>query len=66
MSEAEAPGPEDDPLAELARREPGDPLALGKADAPVVMIELRKKRSKGALFQASAKFEKVSVLPLST
>jgi protein-disulfide isomerase len=30
--------PEDDPLAELARREPGDPLALGKADAPVVMI----------------------------
>ncbi|MGN6575675.1 MAG: DsbA family protein [Nocardioides sp.] len=28
----------DDPLAALARREPGDPMALGQADAPVVMI----------------------------
>jgi protein-disulfide isomerase len=33
------PAPQDDdPLAALARREPGDPMALGDADAPVVMI----------------------------
>lgn len=30
--------PQDDPLAALARREPGDPMALGDVDAPVVMI----------------------------
>ena len=30
--------PTDNPLADLARREPGDPMAVGKADAPVVMI----------------------------
>ena len=28
----------DDPLAALARRRPGDPMALGDPDAPVVMI----------------------------
>ena len=30
--------PKDDPLAALARRRPGDPMALGDPDAPVVMI----------------------------
>lgn len=30
--------PENDPLAGLARRTPNDPLAMGKVDAPVVMI----------------------------
>ena len=30
--------PDDDPLAALARREPGDPMALGDPDAPVVML----------------------------
>ncbi|WP_078900419.1 DsbA family protein [Streptomyces sp. SBT349] len=33
------PLPEDHPALELARRDAGDPLALGEADAPVVMIE---------------------------
>jgi protein-disulfide isomerase len=33
------PLPEDHPALELARRDAGDPLALGAADAPVVMIE---------------------------
>lgn len=28
----------DDPLAALVRREPGDPLAVGDVDAPVVMV----------------------------
>ncbi len=32
-----APGA-DDPLGQLARRTPGDPLALGDPDAPVVMV----------------------------
>ncbi|MGP4112842.1 DsbA family protein [Streptomyces sp. 4N509B] len=31
--------PTDGPVAELARRDAGDPLALGEPDAPVVMIE---------------------------
>jgi protein-disulfide isomerase len=31
--------PPDDLLASLARREPGDPLAKGRVDAPVVMVE---------------------------
>ena len=30
--------PEDDPLAQLPRREKGDPMALGDVDAPVVMV----------------------------
>ncbi len=29
---------QEDPLAALPRRTPGDPMALGKADAPVVMV----------------------------
>ncbi|MDT0346171.1 DsbA family protein [Streptomyces litchfieldiae] len=33
------PLPEDHPALELARRDAGDPLALGETDAPVVMIE---------------------------
>jgi protein-disulfide isomerase len=33
------PLPSDDPAVALARREPGDPLAIGEPDAPVVMIE---------------------------
>jgi protein-disulfide isomerase len=33
------PLPSDDPAVALARREPGDPLAIGDPDAPVVMIE---------------------------
>ncbi|MGK5529202.1 DsbA family protein [Streptomyces sp. URMC 129] len=33
------PLPSDHPALELARREAGDPLAIGDADAPVVMIE---------------------------
>ncbi|MFC9297864.1 DsbA family protein [Streptomyces sp. NPDC057011] len=39
---ASAAAPQADPAAELkalARREPGDKLALGRADAPVVLIE---------------------------
>jgi protein-disulfide isomerase len=32
------PEPTDDPLAQLARRKADDPMALGREDAPVVMI----------------------------
>lgn len=32
------PEKQESPLAKLARRAPGDPLALGKPDAPVVML----------------------------
>lgn len=32
------PEKQESPLAKLARRTPGDPLALGKPDAPVVML----------------------------
>lgn len=34
-----APAPADESLLALARRTPGDALAVGRADAPVVMIE---------------------------
>lgn len=34
-----AGGQEENPFAGLARRTPGDPVALGKPDAPVVIIE---------------------------
>jgi protein-disulfide isomerase len=30
--------PTDDPLAKLARRQPGDPMAVGDPEAPVVMV----------------------------
>lgn len=36
---AAAGGQEESPFASLARRTPGDPLALGAPDAPVVVIE---------------------------
>lgn len=32
------------PLGDLARREPGDPLAMGAVDAPVVMVEFADYR----------------------
>ncbi len=38
-TDAVEPLPEDDPALGLARREADDPLALGAADAPLVMIE---------------------------
>jgi protein-disulfide isomerase len=38
-SDTVEPLPEDNPALDLARREADDPLALGDADAPVVMIE---------------------------
>ena len=34
-----APVPSDDPLLAVTRREPGDPLAMGDVDAPVVIVE---------------------------
>ncbi|CAL9615364.1 hypothetical protein SUDANB58_05727 [Streptomyces sp. enrichment culture] len=39
VTESTVPAPADDSLLALARRDPSDPLALGRADAPVVMIE---------------------------
>jgi protein-disulfide isomerase len=33
------PIPADDPVHDLVRRDPDDPLALGEVDAPIVMIE---------------------------
>ncbi|GAA1294172.1 DsbA family protein [Streptomyces javensis] len=39
VSESAAPAPADESLLALARRDPSDALAVGRADAPVVMIE---------------------------
>ncbi|MCD9899416.1 thioredoxin domain-containing protein [Streptomyces sp. SM13] len=39
VTESAAPAPVDDSLLALARRDPSDALAVGRADAPVVMIE---------------------------
>ncbi|GAA2291910.1 thioredoxin domain-containing protein [Streptomyces atrovirens] len=39
VTESVAPAPADEGLLALARRDTSDPLALGRADAPVVMIE---------------------------
>ncbi|CAL9667209.1 hypothetical protein SUDANB15_07263 [Streptomyces sp. enrichment culture] len=39
VTESTVPAPADESLLALARRDPSDPLALGRADAPVVMIE---------------------------
>ncbi|GGX37024.1 hypothetical protein GCM10010297_67880 [Streptomyces malachitofuscus] len=38
-SASAVPAPPDEGLLALARRDPSDPLAVGRADAPVVMIE---------------------------
>lgn len=35
---------QENPLAKLARRAPGDPMALGKPDAPVVMLNYAELR----------------------
>ncbi len=39
VTESAAPAPVDESLLALARRDPSDALAVGRADAPVVMIE---------------------------
>lgn len=38
-SSSPAPVPSDDPLMAVTRREPGDPMAMGDVDAPVVIVE---------------------------